>query len=115
MDAEALPTLEPGEGTPDDGVSGLIERAFLTGLAHIAEGELTSRPVACIPMKVEDTTVGVIVIYDLLAQKPTLVTVDRELFKLLGAHAGAAIVAAYLYTSGDQSLPPPDALRALLS
>jgi hypothetical protein len=118
VDIEALPTLELGDGAtnePLDPVSAVIERAFLTGVPHVAEGEVTSRPVACLPMKVEDRTVGAIVVYDLLAQKPALVTVDRELFKLLGAHAGATIFAAYLYTSGDTRLPAPESLRALLS
>jgi GAF domain-containing protein len=118
VDIEALPTLELGDGAtnePLDPVSAVIERAFLTGVPHVAEGEVTSRPVACLPMKVEDRTVGAIVVYDLLAQKPALVTVDRELFKLLAAHAGATIFAAYLYTSGDARMPAPESLRALLS
>ncbi|MGH7297748.1 MAG: hypothetical protein ACRELB_22610, partial [Polyangiaceae bacterium] len=64
---------------------------------------------------VEERTVGAIVVYELLAQKPQFVTVDRELFKLLGAHAGVSLVAAYAYTSGDGKLPSPDAIRALLA
>ena len=47
-----------------------------------------SSPQACIPLLFEDRAVGVIVVYSLLAQKKRFVTVDRELFKLLGAHAG---------------------------
>jgi GAF domain len=121
VDVETLPTLALGDGAagestePLDPVSAVIERAFLTGVAHVAEGDVASRPVACLPMKVEDRTVGAIVVYDLLAQKSALVTVDRELFKLLGAHAGTTIFAAYLYTSGDTRLPAPESLRALLS
>jgi hypothetical protein len=115
VEVETLPTLALGDGAPSDEVSAIIERAVLTGVPHVTEGEVASRPVACLPMKVEDRTVGAIVVYDLLAQKPALVTVDRELFKLLGAHAGATIFAAYLYTSGDARLPAPESLRALLS
>jgi GAF domain-containing protein len=117
VDVETLPTLALGDGAaePLDPVSAVIERAFLTGVPHVSEGEVTSRPVACLPMKVEDRTVGAIVVYDLLAQKSALVTVDRELFKLLAAHAGATIFGAYLYTSGDARLPAPESLRALLS
>ena len=68
----------------------VIERAFLTGVPHVAEGDVTTSPAACIPLHIEDRAVGAIVVYGLLAQKPQFVTVDRELFKLLGAHAGAA-------------------------
>jgi GAF domain-containing protein len=115
VDIESLPTLAPQEGAPRDEIAAVIERAFLTGIAHVPEGGKPSRPVACIPLRVEDRAVGAIVVYDLLAQKPALASVDRELFKLLGAHAGASLVAAYLYTSGDQRLPAPESLRSLLS
>ena len=114
VDIESLPTLAPQEGAPRDEVAAVIERAFLTGIPHVPEGKPT-RPVACIPLRVEDRPIGAIVVYDLLAQKPALVTVDRELFKLLGAHAGPSLVAAYMYSSGDQRLPTPESLRSLLS
>jgi hypothetical protein len=38
----------------------------------------------------------VIVVWELLSQKPGLVDVDFELFNLLGDHAGAALQAAKL-------------------
>jgi hypothetical protein len=75
---------------------------------------VASVPAACIPLHIEDRAVGAIVLFDLFAQKPQFVTVDRELFKLLGAHAGATLVAAYMYTTGDGRLPAPEALRRLL-
>jgi GAF domain-containing protein len=70
-------------------------------------------PAACIPLLLDDRVVGVIVVYTLFEQKKHFVAVDRELFKLLGAHAGATLVAAHLYTSGDGRLPTPAALRAI--
>lgn len=99
--------------TAADPVASVVERAFLTGVAHVAEGEVTSRPAACIPLQLDDRVVGALVVYDLLEQKRRFVTVDRELFKLLGAHAGATLVAAHLYTTADGRLPTPDALRAI--
>ncbi|HEY8040741.1 MAG TPA: GAF domain-containing protein [Polyangiaceae bacterium] len=101
------------DGATADPVMAVIERTFLTGVPHIAEGDVTTPPAACIPLAVEDRNVGVIVIYALLEQKKRFVTVDRELFKLLGAHAGATIVAAYLYTEGDGRLPSAETLRAM--
>jgi hypothetical protein len=116
-----LPEVVVRDGSVNDPVAMVIERAFLTGVPHVAEGDVTSSPAACIPLHIEDRVVGVIVVYGLLAQKPQFVTVDRELFKLLGAHAGVSLVAAYLYTSGgppgegrESRLPTPEALRALL-
>jgi hypothetical protein len=64
-------------------------------------------------MQLEDRVVGAIVVYALLEQKRRFVTVDRELFKLLGAHAGATLVAAHLWTTGDGRLPTPEALRMM--
>ena len=102
------------DGGAGDPVSAVIERTFLTGVPHVTEGPVASVPAACVPLQIEDRAVGAIVVFDLLAQKAEFVTVDRELFKLLGAHAGATLVAAYLYTSGDGRLPTPEALRNLL-
>jgi hypothetical protein len=76
---------------------------------------VTSSPAAVVPLHVEDRAVGAIVVFTLLAQKPQFVTVDRELFKLLGAHAGGSLVAACAYSSGDGRLPTPEAMRALLA
>jgi len=102
------------DGAAGDPVSAVIERTFLTGVPHITEGPVASVPAACVALQIEDRAVGAIVVFDLLAQKAAFVTVDRELFKLLGAHAGATLVAAYLYTAGDGRLPTPEALRSLV-
>ena len=50
---------------------------------------------AVIPLKVEGRVIGVIAIFRLLPQKQGLAALDRELFALLGSHAGMA-----LYCSG---------------
>jgi hypothetical protein len=102
------------DGGAGDPVAAVIERTFLTGIPHIGEGPVASVPAACIPLQIEDRAVGAIVVFGLFAQKAQFVTVDRELFKLLGAHAGATLVAAYLYTSSDGRLPAPEALRSLV-
>jgi hypothetical protein len=115
VELASVPTVALHDGAAHDTAGALVERTFLTGVPHVAEGEITSSPAACIPLHIEDRAVGVIVVHALLAQKPQFVTVDRELFKLLGAHAGAAIVAAYVYTSGDGRLPSPESLRAALT
>ena len=114
IELSAVAAVGLKDGAPADAESAAIERAFLTGIPHVAEGPVAIRPAACIPLHVEDHAVGVIVVHDLLAQKPSFVTVDRELFKLLGAHAGASIVASWLFTSSDGRLPRPEALRAAL-
>lgn len=115
VDLTNLRDVTVQDGGANDAAAALVERTFITGVPHVTEGEIAASPAACIPLAIEDRAVGVIVVHSLLAQKPHFVTVDRELFKLLGAHAGAAIVAAYLYTAGDGRLPAPEALRAALT
>jgi hypothetical protein len=111
VELASLPTVALREGTSGDAEASIIERTYLTGVPHIVEGEVTSAPAACIPMHLADRTVGVIVVYRLLEQKKHFVTMDRELFKLVGAHAGGALVAAHLWGQAEGRLPSAEALR----
>jgi GAF domain-containing protein len=92
-----------------DGADGMIERVYLTGVPHVVEGLFTDAevavPAACLPMRVDDRAIGVIVIHTVLPQKDRFVAVDLELFKMLGAHAAAALVGAQLFTAADGKLP----------
>jgi hypothetical protein len=105
--------LEEGRrgGGALDPLVAIIERTYLTGVPHIADGESFSPLVACIPLQFEDRVIGAIVVYSLLEQKKRFITVDRELFKLVGAHAGGAIVAAHYWGQADGRLPSAEALR----
>ncbi len=51
------------------------------------EPELT----ACVPLKLGGELIGMIVVFQLLPQKPGLEDLDRELFDLLGTHAATAL------------------------
>jgi hypothetical protein len=115
VELSSLPVIGLDEGRRGTGaldpVAAVIERTYLTRMAHIAEGETLGTPVACIPLQFEDRAVGTIVVYSLLAQKKRFVTVDRELFKLVGAHAGTALVAAHYWGKAEGRLPSAEALR----
>jgi hypothetical protein len=117
VDLATLPSIgleegRRGGGAGLDPVVALVERTYLTGVPHIAEGEmLASSPQACIPLQFEDRFVGAIVVYSLLEQKKRFITVDRELFKLVGAHAGGALVAAHYWSLADGRLPSAQTLR----
>lgn len=119
-----LPRLAIAPGTraeedrgSTDTVGRLVERVFMTGVAFIEEGELSGaprdRPAACVPMRIDDTVVGVIVIYSLLDQKPQFIPVDYALFKMLGAHAATALMGALLFADTDGKFPGLDAIRRL--
>ncbi|HEY4011804.1 MAG TPA: GAF domain-containing protein [Polyangiaceae bacterium] len=115
IELSTLPTIAVQDGSAADGVAGHVERTFLTGLPHVTEGDVASVPAACIPLQLDERVLGVIVVYALLEHKSRFVAVDRELFKLLGAHAGGVLVAAYLWTNQDGRLPAAEALRAMCS
>jgi hypothetical protein len=113
VDLSTLPIISVDDGSTADGAVAVIERSFLTGVPHVAEGNVVSPPAACIPLQLEQRVVGAIVVYALLEHKTRFVAVDRELFKLLGAHAGALLVSANLWAAQDGRLPSVEALRAM--
>jgi len=94
---------------PDDGGIGEV---FSTGVAQIERGDLgvgsLQSPIALVPIKLEDKVVGVIAILATLEQKPRFLPVDLELFKLLGAHAAAALVCAKLFADAGHQIPSFD-------
>jgi GAF domain len=53
-------------------------------------------PLACIPMVLNDKTIGVIAIMGFFEQKDSFVDIDFEFFKLLATHSASAIVASGL-------------------
>jgi hypothetical protein len=112
VDLATLPVIVVHDGSAG-GAEAVIERTFLTGVPHVAEGSISSPPAACVPLQLEERVVGAIVVYALLEHKTRFVAVDRELFKLLGAHAGAVLVAANLWSSQEGRLPSAESLRAM--
>ena len=102
------------EGVPASVVRGLdlgegpTGEACLTGIPRIRE-ELVDgsvdNPLAVIPLVADGRPVGAITIVGLLVQKTGWASVDRELFNLLGAHAGTALIAANLYAASEGPVP----------
>ncbi len=92
-----------------------IERAFVSGVPFVndakasPEGDIPSLA-ACIPLRVDERLVGVCVVFTLLAQKERFSEVDHELFKMLGAHAGTALVSSMFYRQADGVIPPLEML-----
>lgn len=94
-----------------------IGDACLTGLPKIRDpaGELAGSledPIAIIPFLADGRAVGLASVFRLLPQKSGWADVDLELFKLLGAQAGAALIAANLY---QRVSSPTEALRGIPS
>ena len=98
-----LPLQARTPASADAAVEDPVREAVRTGRPIFAAGRFDPRPVSAppsisVPLKIGDRVVGVILVWELLAQKPGLVDVDFELFNLLGDHAGSALQGAKLST-----------------
>ncbi len=74
-----------------------------------------SRPMVCIPLKIKEQVIGVIVIYKLLVQKSQFAEVDYELFTLLAGHAATAIFSSKLYSESERKLSTMQGFIELLT
>jgi transcriptional regulator with GAF, ATPase, and Fis domain len=63
-----------------------------------------SKPLVCIPLKIKEHVIGVIVIYKLLTQKSDFTNVDYELFTLLAGHAATAVFSSRMYSDSERKL-----------
>jgi len=81
---------------------------------YAARKESEDDPIACIPLKIHDRLLGLIVIYQLLKQKDGFAQVDFELFNLLADHAATAIYCSQLHTQAERKLSTMQNLLELL-
>ncbi|HWP34635.1 MAG TPA: GAF domain-containing protein [Thermodesulfobacteriota bacterium] len=103
MEDGALPAIQLGTGT--------IGQVAKIGEPYFYQGDITDRsaitplnPLVCIPLKIKEHVIGVIVIYKLLQQKQKFANVDYELFTLLAGHAATAIFSSKLYSESERKL-----------
>ncbi len=103
LEEGALPTVQLGVGT--------IGTVAKVGEPYFHQGDVADRsaitplnPLVCIPLKIKEHVIGVIVIYKLLQQKSRFANVDYELFTLLAGHAATAIFSSKLYGESERKL-----------
>ena len=88
--------------------------------ATLADGVLRIGPIdgsdvlACVPLTVQGTTVGSLVILKLFAHKTSLKPEDRDLLDLIAAHAASALFAARVYSTTDRKLKTLESLVQLV-
>jgi transcriptional regulator with GAF, ATPase, and Fis domain len=100
IEISELPTVPLGEG--------IIGKVCQDGENYIRKDlagpvDLVS-PLVCIPLKIKEHIIGVIVLYKLLQQKSEFADVDYELFTLLAGHAATAIFSSRLYSESERKL-----------
>lgn len=72
--------------------------------AAAGAGIPTGEPLCCIPLKLEERTVGVLAIYRLLEQKEGFTSLDQEILGLLAAQAAATLIGARTFTRSGGAL-----------
>lgn len=72
-------------------------------------------PLICIPLKINDKSMGVLAIFSFLQQKNNLTGVDFELFSMLAGHAATAIFSSRLYSVSERKLSTIQGFINLLS
>ena len=98
---EDVPSGQFGKGVIGD-VAKTGESYFVDDVgAYVPDLE---RPMVCIPLKIKEHVIGVIVVYKLLVQKVKFADVDYELFTLLAGHAATAIFSSRLYSDSERKL-----------
>jgi transcriptional regulator with GAF, ATPase, and Fis domain len=101
VELEDIPTVPVGEGIVGAAAASGNEY-FAAATAGVTADLL--HPLVCIPLKIKNDVIGILVISKLLQQKSTFAPVDYELFTLLAAHAATAIFASRLYSAAERKL-----------
>ncbi len=112
--AEGLRPDEDPNNPPTERVMEVVASGVSSIIDELdpSQGDITNPP-ALIPLSIDDNVVGVLAIVRSLAHKSQLNTVDFELFKLLGLHAAAALMASGLYAKAGRVLPHSEAFGSL--
>ena len=109
LEIEASEGQTPGRTTIPVG-DGLIGKAAQSGENYFAASVARrdpapfEEPLAVIPLKIKESTIGLISINKLLVQKTQFTSMDYELFTLLAGHAATAIFSAKLYSTSARKL-----------
>jgi putative methionine-R-sulfoxide reductase with GAF domain len=109
LEIEASEGQTPARTTIPVG-DGLIGKAAQSGENYFAPSVARrdpspfEEPLAVIPLKIKDSTIGLISINKLLVQKTQFTSMDYELFTLLAGHAATAIFSAKLYSTSARKL-----------
>lgn len=108
------------EGRPNPPIQFGFEtagKAAETGQTYVAEGESNGNgkdPLACVPLKVQEEVMGMIVVYRLLRQKDGFAPMDLDLFGLLADHAATAVYSSQLHSQSERKLATMQNLLELL-
>ncbi|MFO7577123.1 MAG: response regulator [Pelovirga sp.] len=99
-DAEQATPLDAGRGVFAEVVSE-AENYFCSGPVGAGSDDLYA-PIVAIPLKHYQQLIGVLAVYRLFIQKEQLVSIDYQLFSMLGEHAATALFSSSLYAKSER-------------
>lgn len=94
------------------GGDAMVDATLEDGVLRIGP-EKGSSALAAVPLRVQDSIVGALVLLKLFDHKPVLRPEDRDLLDLLSAHAASALFAARLFATKDRKLRTLESLVKL--
>jgi len=103
-EGQVAPVNQVAIGQGRIGVSAQTGENYFADKVSHTEPTPFDEPIACIPLKIKDSVIGVIAMNKLLVQKTAFTTMDYELFTLLAGHAATAIFSAKLYSASARKL-----------
>jgi len=120
LQAVASEGIEREEVPPVKMGVGIIGQVAKTGENYFIEDVSAyvpdlQNPLVCIPLKIKEHVIGVLVIYKLLVQKTKFAELDYELFTLLAGHAATAVFSSRLYSDSERKLSTIQGFLELLT
>jgi len=113
-DINSMPSFPLGEGVIGHSAQ-TGQNYYAPDIADTQKPRSPDSPLVCIPLKIKEQVIGVIVLYKLLPQKTQFANVDYELFTLLAGHAATAIFSSRLYTEAQRKLTTIKGFMELLT
>ncbi len=101
VDRDEIPPIRFGKGIIGE-VAKTGDNYFIEDITNYRRDFVS--PMVCIPLKIKEHVIGVIVIYKLLVQKKIFADLDYELFTLLAGHSATAIFSSKLYSESERKL-----------
>jgi GAF domain-containing protein len=96
-----------------EGGDAMVDETLADGVLRV-DGQDGSGTLAVVPLRVQGSVVGAIVLLKLFDHKPSLTPDDRDLLDLLAAHAASALFAARVYSRTDRKLRTLESLVKLV-
>ena len=94
--------------------AGMMADALTDGMSLFVEGVTTADPLACVPLKIEERVVGLVVVYQIEEHKGGLTDLDKELFELLANQTATAMTSSRVYSETVKKLKSMESFLNLI-